>query len=849
MAQGKWRVSTVAWEAEVDAALEEVLGWLRRADVLLIVAPGGAEGPPPPGTEAPEPLLFGEDPAAAWARWLPHHQAAFSRRTPACSSTLGRWCQQAPLGGLLCTADTSGSWRAAGWPQGRLVELAGSARRLQCSEPCGAHLWPAVEDLCLPRVENGRTVGSLPSCAKCGAVSRPWVRLARWDEAYIDGEPSWLPALATLAAWLPKISEPTILQLELGDSAMDEGYREALDEVIGGFRAFRFKRVVLSAEVLTEQVPGTLRVPLDWPLAVEKLHRLYMQLPLATYIVTDAEGGGAEVAMPSDTTALRVFLRTAAEFEGRLDWRDENLVLMANHLYSACGRRTVALDLDGPVSGDLMTKLRDGEDYEVGVAVKVWGCCFPGRNGRLHERILGVRSLLFELLAQFRTQEYQERLALASDQAEVKALIKEVHASVIPKYGFPLTMDMDIGKTIKAQICMQTYIDSVTPMDDVLSNFSGETLVHSGVSKLHTLPVRIKGKDRLRVSREKRSFHFKHHDPAHPLLYGTWLGDWRAPAAFVEAPCYDLLTFLREDPDGPFSSRVDEWPRGEAFIGGEEHSRWRKWGFVRDRREQLLKSDWHTLPQDELVLFVPRMGKAATVQRAPPRYLAFAKAFRDVNRDLFKSLASALKELAVARMGLDTIDTDGSLLMTLLAQCIEQQGGLGVIEAQVWWGDEPVTLPSHKDGATSLLHLGLTLGGTRTLRVGTYPSPDDWPASKGRAEASVWDTPAWTRAGQLASGLKDLRQVRGCAYLSSPYCFEHGVRCERGTRDEPVIALQCRVAFSPELGPMLNGMRDDLMLAVSSSVASLLKRTSESGQLRMPSLEEVLQHYRLPKAA
>jgi len=299
------------------------------------------------------------------------------------------------------------------------------------------------------------------------------------------------------------------------------------------------------------------------------------------------------------------------------------------------------------------------------------------------------------------------------------------------------------------------------------------------------------------------------------------------------------LTFLREDPEGPFCGYVDDWPM-EGFK--EMSPRWSRWGFEKDQKELMLKSDWHTLPQEgaEKDLFVPRLGRAGKMKQAPPRFLAFARAFRDVNRGLFQHLVGVLKELAVARLSLEHVDTDGSLLMSELAQCIEMHGHLGVIEAQVWWGDEPLTLPSHKDGATSLLHLGLTLGGCRTLRVGTYPAPDDGFASKTLDEPSVWDTAAWLRSGQLATGLKDLRMVRGCAYLSSPYCFEHGVRYERGSRSDPIIALQCRVAFPPELGRMLNDMRDDLMLAVSGSVACLLKRTSESGELRMPSLEEVI---------
>jgi len=467
---------------------------------------------------------------------------------------------------------------------------------------------------------------------------------------------------------------------------------------------------------------------------------------------------------------------------------------------------------------------------------------YPEHNGRLHERILGVRSLLVDLLSQFRMQEYQDRLKVAHDQLQVKALIKEAHVAVLPKYGFPLTMETDVGRTIKAQICMQTLIDSVSFLDQRLGQLSGETLIDSGMQKMPHLPMRIKGKEKVRPSRIARTSHFKHHDPAHPLMYGCWLGDWRAPAAFVEAPCFDLLSFLREDPEGPFSGDVDDWP-----VDGLEKAtpRWSKWGFEKDKREAMLKSDWHTLPQEgaDKELFVPRLGKAGRMQRAPPRFIAFAKAFRDVNKSLFKHLAGALKELAVWRMSLEHVDTDGSLLMSELAQCIETHGHLGVIEAQVWWGDEPLTLPSHKDGATSLLHLGLTLGGTRTVRVGTYPSQTDGFAEKAKEEPSVWDMTAWLKDGQLVSGLKDVRMVRGCAYLSSPYCFEHGVRYERGTRLDPIIALQCRVAFSPELGRMLNGMRDDLMLAVSKSVASLLKRSSESGELRMPSLQEVVARY------
>merc|ERR1712043_51507 len=102
---------------------------------------------------------------------------------------------------------------------------------------------------------------------------------------------------------------------------------------------------------------------------------------------------------------------------------------------------------------------------------------------------------------------------------------------------------------------------------------------------------------------------------------------------------------------------------------------------------------------------------------------------------------------------------------------------------------------------------GVTLGGRRTLRIGTYASAGELPQQKGQKE-DVWDTWAWSMNGVLAAGLKDVRMTGGCAYLSAPYCFEHGVRYEKGSVEEPVIALQFRCAFDAVLGARLNDKRD-----------------------------------------
>merc|ERR1711879_758165 len=97
-------------------------------------------------------------------------------------------------------------------------------------------------------------------------------------------------------------------------------------------------------------------------------------------------------------------------------------------------------------------------------------------------------------------------------------------------------------------------------------------------------------------------------------------------------------------------------------------------------------------------------------------------------------------------------------------------------------GEGNLILPSHRDGAASLLHMGLTLGGCRTLRVGAFAEPNEVSTK----EKDVWDTWNWCHIGQLTRDLKDIKMSKGSAYISAPYCFEHGVRFEEGTRDEPI---------------------------------------------------------------
>merc|ERR1711879_610534 len=166
-----------------------------------------------------------------------------------------------------------------------------------------------------------------------------------------------------------------------------------------------------------------------------------------------------------------------------------------------------------------------------------------------------------------------------------------------------------------------------------------------------------------------------------------------------------------------------------------------------------------------------------------------------------------------------------------VADCFPEFRHFGAIEAQIWLGNKAMQLPSHKDGATSLLHLGLTLGGQRTLRVGTFPSDSSASPSLNPKEENVWNERLW------GDRLTDVTMTPGSAYVSSPFCFEHAVKYENTA--SPVIALQFRMAYTQELGTKLNKERSDDMLEVIKVVSHCLHDCSQAGVFRMPSLVDL----------
>ncbi|CAJ1415643.1 unnamed protein product, partial [Effrenium voratum] len=331
---------------------------------------------------------------------------------------------------------------------------------------------------------------------------------------------------------------------------------------------------------------------------------------------------------------------------------------------------------------------------------------------------------------------------------------------------------------------------------------------------------------------------FQHFFPQH-VSYGIQLPEGRAPFAFGHVKAEDLMNYLREDPDGPFTGTD-----GEGFKGFE--SRVARWGFeedtINEALESILKADWHATAFQlgaEASVFVPRTDAFLPSRQPPRRILAFLEAFRQVSAGCWGRVAEALAALRSRAEAEESVDLQESA--AVFHHAMRQGSQFGGLEAQIWRGGDLV-MDSHTDGATALLHLSLTLGGRRVLRISRFRerhSPYKPQGSRRRGvppgdEVSVWNDEAY-----YPQELCDFPQVKGSVYISSPFCFEHGVKYESSFAD-PVFALQCRFAFANLTeAKLVNGQRTGNMREVAEVVADALSASIDQQELRLPSLDQV----------
>ncbi|CAE7171207.1 unnamed protein product [Symbiodinium pilosum] len=328
---------------------------------------------------------------------------------------------------------------------------------------------------------------------------------------------------------------------------------------------------------------------------------------------------------------------------------------------------------------------------------------------------------------------------------------------------------------------------------------------------------------------------FRHHDAAHPISYGVQLPMGRAPFAFASVTSEELVDFLLHD---PCTSYLLDDCCDPACLRSQ-------WGFeedsINEQCENILKADWHASSfwgACSARLFVPRTDEFLPARPAPVRIQAFIQAFQHASAACWGRLAQALHAQECQASGNRELQHS----LKVFRRCLEDRTHFTGVEAQIWKGGE-LTMDSHTDGATAMLHLGVTLGGNRMLRIGKFDerhAPYRPQENRRRGMRSGDEISVWNEAAYAVQELWDMEQSRGCFYVTSPFCFEHGVKYQKHAINT-TFALQCRFAFSNLTDARLvNGQRTNVMREIADVIAHSLVDSIDRKELQLPTLQEPL---------
>jgi NAD-dependent SIR2 family protein deacetylase len=135
--------------------------------------------------ELANPRWFRDDPALAWG-FYGHRLNLYRATAPhAGFAHLLAWIAGRPRGGYVLTSNVDGQFQRAGFDPGRIVEAHGTIETWQCTDGCGAGLWPAPAAAIAVDGVSFRAAAPHPICA-CGAMARPNVLMfedGEWDES------------------------------------------------------------------------------------------------------------------------------------------------------------------------------------------------------------------------------------------------------------------------------------------------------------------------------------------------------------------------------------------------------------------------------------------------------------------------------------------------------------------------------------------------------------------------------------------------------------------------------------------------------------------------------------------
>lgn len=159
------------------------------------------------------PEAFARDPALAWGFY--GHRLNLYRATVPHQGfhLLQDMAARMNRGAFVLTSNVDGQFQKAGFAPERVCEVHGSIHHLQCSDGCGAALWPADDFQPVIDEEHCRLVSPLPHCPACGAVARPNI-LMFGDWHWLDGRSA--AQQQRLHAWLARVERPAVIELGAG---------------------------------------------------------------------------------------------------------------------------------------------------------------------------------------------------------------------------------------------------------------------------------------------------------------------------------------------------------------------------------------------------------------------------------------------------------------------------------------------------------------------------------------------------------------------------------------------------------------------------------------------------------
>jgi NAD-dependent SIR2 family protein deacetylase len=124
-------------------------------------------------TALANPRWFRDDPTLAWGFY--GHRLELYRRTPLHEGfqILRRWADRMSRGAFVFTSNVDGHFQRAGFDPARVVEVHGALDGMQCTDDCGAGIFPS--DAIAIQIDEStmRAVEPLPACPSCGALARP----------------------------------------------------------------------------------------------------------------------------------------------------------------------------------------------------------------------------------------------------------------------------------------------------------------------------------------------------------------------------------------------------------------------------------------------------------------------------------------------------------------------------------------------------------------------------------------------------------------------------------------------------------------------------------------------------